>query len=66
MALRSADNRMDAPRDASGKAYDGFSGQAPSVRDTAVWESVCGMCDLTASLTIFQQFMCSYHPLTCQ
>ncbi|EUB58299.1 clathrin light chain [Echinococcus granulosus] len=55
MALRSADNRMDAPRDASGKAYDGFSGQAPSVRDTAVWESVCGMCDLTASLTNSQR-----------
>nr|CDS23669.1 clathrin light chain [Echinococcus granulosus] len=51
MALRSADNRMDAPRDASGKAYDGFSGQAPSVRDTAVWESVCGMCDLTSKHT---------------
>lgn len=53
MALRSADNRADAPRDASGKAYDGFSGQAPSVRDTAVWESVCGMCDLTVSLSTF-------------
>ncbi|VDK41579.1 unnamed protein product [Taenia asiatica] len=51
MALRSADNRADAPRDASGKAYDGFSGQAPSVRDTAVWESVCGMCDLTSKNT---------------
>ncbi|KAL5102906.1 Clathrin light chain A [Taenia crassiceps] len=51
MALRSADNRADAPRDASGKAYDGFSGQAPTVRDTAVWESVCGMCDLTSKNT---------------
>ena len=49
MALRSADNRSEAPKDASGKAYDGFSGQAPSVRDTAVWESVCNMCDLTVS-----------------
>ncbi|KAM3178731.1 hypothetical protein ACTXT7_001997 [Hymenolepis weldensis] len=47
MALRSADNRAEAPRDASGKAYEGFSGTAPTVRDTAVWESVCGMCDLT-------------------
>nr|CDS30976.1 clathrin light chain [Hymenolepis microstoma] len=51
MALRSADNRTDAPRDASGKAYDGFSGTAPTVRDTAVWENVCGMCDLTSKNT---------------
>lgn len=51
MALRSADNRADAPRDASGKAYDGFSGTAPTVRDTAVWENVCGMCDLTSKNT---------------
>ncbi|VDL60709.1 unnamed protein product [Hymenolepis diminuta] len=51
MALRSADNRAEAPRDASGKAYEGFSGTAPTVRDTAVWESVCGMCDLTSKNT---------------
>ncbi|VDO05233.1 unnamed protein product [Rodentolepis nana] len=51
MALRSADNRTEAPRDASGKAYDGFSGTAPTVRDTAVWENVCGMCDLTSKNT---------------
>ncbi|KAM7533805.1 hypothetical protein Aperf_G00000114262 [Anoplocephala perfoliata] len=48
MSLRSADNRAEAPRDASGRAYDGFSGTAPTVRDTAVWESVCKMCDLTS------------------
>ncbi|VUZ41752.1 unnamed protein product [Hymenolepis diminuta] len=48
---RHADNRAEAPRDASGKAYEGFSGTAPTVRDTAVWESVCGMCDLTSKNT---------------
>ncbi|VDD75889.1 unnamed protein product [Mesocestoides corti] len=49
-ATKLADNRAEAPKDLSGKAYSGYSGPTPSVGDTAVWESVCGMCDLHVSV----------------
>ncbi|VDL98321.1 unnamed protein product [Schistocephalus solidus] len=46
LAARSTDNRSEAPKDASGKVYNSYSGPKPSINDSQVWDSVCSMCDL--------------------